>query len=744
MRQVAGQTASTTTDSSLFRVFATTLVLSSALMFSVEPLIAKILLPIFGGTPMIWNSCVVFFQAALLLGYAYAWGLSRWFSVRQQVLIQMVVLTLPLLVMPPTVPPPWATSKGNPLWAVLVTVAGAVGLPFFALSTSASVLQNWFAIRARNAVRHNPYFLYAASNLGSFIALIAYPVVVEPIMSLREQRRIWALGYLTFLTAALVSSVLVWRRGSARQPNTADESDRHTSVHRRHRLRWVALAAVPSSLMLAVTTYLSTDIAPMPLLWVVPLALYLLTFVVAFSAAGERFRGLSNRALPLVAIPIVLLSATQLSVPLLLLIPGHLGVFLIAALACHCELAASRPTAAHLTEFYFWVAVGGGLGGLFNTLLAPTLFTDVIEYPLGLVLACALRPRPDTSPARYSTVIADRATPVVVAVLAIGLCLLVRYRGGGPISLLLALAGPTVLAFTQSSRYPRRFAASVAAIFLVGWVSLSGRDLYRERTFFGLYHVRTDATGRHRVLLNGTTLHGMQATAASDRTKPLTYYHRAGPFGQAFGSLPYVSDASEVAVVGLGIGSLASYVRPGQHWTFYEIDPADESIARDPNLFTFLGDCGHQCEVVIGDARLALAGARPRQYALIVLDAFSSDAIPIHLLTKEALELYLTRLDHHGVLAWHISNRHLSLGPVLARLARSSGLVVLEQRQAVPPEELKDGVVSSDWVLIARDAADLGLLTRDPRWIVPTVTQDTPLWTDDYSNILSVIKFRRN
>jgi hypothetical protein len=304
MTQLTSQESVGARDSSLFHVLATTLFLSSALMFLLEPLIAKVLLPIFGGTPMIWNSCVVFFQAVLLLGYAYAWGLSRSLGLRQQVLVQMLVLAIPLLVMPPTVGTQWATSRGSPLLAVIVTVAAGVGLPFFALSTSASVLQNWFAAGARHAERRDPYFLYAASNLGSFVALIAYPGVVEPLFSLREQRRGWALGYFIFLVAAMVSGVLVWNRRLIRQwSNTVEESASITYIGWRHRLRWVALSAVPSSLMLAVTTYLSTDIAPMPLLWVVPLAIYLLTFAVAFSAAGVRCQVPSNRALPLIALP---------------------------------------------------------------------------------------------------------------------------------------------------------------------------------------------------------------------------------------------------------------------------------------------------------------------------------------------------------------------------------------------------------------------------------------------------------
>jgi spermidine synthase len=728
-------------DSSLFRLLGLTLFFSSGLMFFAEPMIAKSVLPIFGGAPMIWNGCVLVFQVTLLMGYAYAWALSRWFSVRSQIWVQMVVLAAPLLVMPPSVPTRWTSSNDDPLASVVATVASAMGLPFFALSTSASVLQNWFRERASNSSRYDPYFLYAASNLGSFLALALYPFVVEPALSLGVQRLLWSLGYVLFLIAALASAVLVQRQRNMKLGRAVAERSGVNSITWRDRLRWAALSAVPSSLMLAVTTYLSTDLAPMPLLWVVPLGIYLLTFTIAFSPAGERCRIPSYRALPLVALPIALLSATQLNMPLLTLLPLHLVALVVGALACHCELAARRPRPPFLTEFYFWVTLGGALGGLFNTLIAPALFTDLIEYPITLVLACALRPPVDrSSPAKPSNL--DRATPFAVAVLAAGLCLAVNRFGRFQNLILPALAIPALFAFRQSARYPRRFAVSMAAILFIGWGfgHAFSHDLYTDRTFFGVYRVRMNRDAGHVMLLNGTTLHGIQA-ASGKRSAPLSYYHRTGPFGQAYSS--ELSNKSDVAVIGLGIGSLASYARPGQHWTFYEIDPADERIARNEAFFTYLRDCGLRCSVVTGDARLSLMRAEGHKYGLIVLDAFSSDAIPVHLLTKEALELYLMRLEDGGVLAFHISNRHLSLGPVLGKLSITLGLVALEQRDRVPQNEMRDGKVSSDWVLIARDSAELGSLTRDPRWTAPAVSPATPLWTDDFSNLLSVVRFRR-
>ncbi len=462
--------------------------------------------------------------------------------------------------------------------------------------------------------------------------------------------------------------------------------------------------------------------------------------------AENTFEYPSNRALPLFAIPIVLLSATQLSVPLPFLIPLHLAGFLAAALSCHCELARHRPNTSHLTEFYFWVACGGVLGGLFNTLIAPLVFTDVIEYPIGIAAACALRPSigPRTELTRCSLL--DLATPVIVGALSAVMCFVAIRPSDPGIWLLPAFAGPALLAFHKSSKQPHRFALSLAVIVTVGLGSeyFLSRNVYADRTFFGIYRVRADADRAHLMLLNGTTLHGMQATSGSDRNAPLTYFHRTGPFGQAFASLPAIAQARDVAVVGLGVGSLASYAAVGQRWTFYEIDRTVESIARNTELFTYLRECGDRCRIVIGDARRSLIRATPGQYGLIALDAFSSDAIPTHLLTKEALELYLSRLDEHGILAIHVSNRHLSLGPVLARLCDDLQLVAVEQLERVQRQEIKTGKASSDWVFIARSRDDLGPLIADPRWSKPSLSQSTPLWTDDYSNILSVIRFRRD
>ena len=491
--------------------------------------------------------------------------------------------------------------------------------------------------------------------------------------------------------------------------------------------------------MLAVTTYFSTDIAPVPLFWIAPLALYLLTFVVAFGARSASVRSIADRFMPLVVLPLVVLMIAGVGIPLGLAIPLHLAAFTMAALVCHGRLAADRPAATHLTEFYFWIAFGGMLGGVFNTLAAPLLFSQIIEYPLVLVLALAAR-RGRRSVGAPSWSLNDLVVPIGVGALCAGI--IVWLHPGRETSgvFLVGLGLPALVAFTQA-RVPVRFAASVATMLVAGSLAASaqGQALYVSRTFFGIYRVTTDQEGRYHSLFHGTTLHGMQAVDPAHQSEALTYFHRDGPIGQAFAGLPAVAARREIAVVGLGVGTLASYRTPGQQWTFYEIDPEVERIARTDGYFTFLRSCGDACRVVLGDARLSLARAPLHGYGVIVLDAFSSDAIPIHLMTKEAVGLYLSRLAPEGALAFHISNRHLNLAPVLARLALSHGLAVRLQTHS-GNQEVTPGFFPSWWMVMARNTSELGSLATDARWTTPVIPKGTPLWTDDFSNILSVLK----
>ena|SRR5436190_1515229 len=727
----------------LVGVFSATLFLSAFLMFLVEPMIARMVLPLLGGAASVWNTCLVFFQTVLLCGYAYAHGAPALLGPRRHAIIHAVVMLAPLLLLPiglsADTPPPTA----NPAGWLLLTLLATIGLPFFALSTSAAVLQKWYAA-TDDAGARDPYFLYAASNLGSFAALVAYPLVVERTLPLREQAQLWTVGYAVLACMTIACAALMWRRGGAASARAATWkiAEAAEAIGWGRRARWTALAFVPSSLLLAVTSYMSTDVASVPLLWMVPLCVYLATFIVAFSPSAAHARRLAVRFMPLAIVVLTLVLIAQMNQPATVVIPLHLLVFAVVALACHGAVADDRPSSSRLTEFYFCLSLGGMLGGLFNALLAPVIFRGIVEYPIVLVVAClVVRGTPAAAAAFKETWRRDLAWVALVAAIAVASVLVNNRFGSSSRFLILGAAVPGLLAF-RMQRHPRRFAGCVAALLVSGTLVQSpfGRAVYAERTFFGVYRVRVDEQLHYRFMFHGPTLHGMQSSLPERRRVSLSYFHPSGPIGQVFAGAPQATAAREIGVVGLGVGSLASYVRADQRWTFFEIDPAVERVARDSRYFTYLEDCGARCTVAIGDARVSLGRSRPQQFGMIILDAFSSDAIPIHLLTREALALYLARLAPGGIIALHISNLHLSLSPVLGRLAADQGLVALWQREAATAGSFTDGKFPSEWMVLARDRADFGALGSDPRWKPPVVAETTPLWTDDFSNILSVLR----
>lgn len=723
-------------------VFAATLFVSSFLLFLVEPIVARMILPILGGAPMVWNGCVLFFQCLLLAGYAYTHGTNTWLGPRVGAAVYVVLLLVPFAFLPFVIAPGSAPGDGNPLGWLLLVLLGTIGAPFFVLAATTSQLQKAFA-ETGTAGRRDPYFLYIASNAGSLLGLLSYPLLVEPSLTLAGQSHLWTIGYSAFVVLAVICVATAWRMArshaaTAQAGGALRAADPALTPGRR--ARWVALAAIPSSLMLGVTGYLTTDIASFPLLWVVPLALYLVTFILAF-ARPAYWRALAARRLPIGVVTVAVFILLNVGAPIWLVLFVHLGTFVLAALLCHSALADDRPPVSQLTEFYLWIAVGGVIGGVFNTLLAPVLFNSVAEYPIALVLATFFRQDFKSFDGR-SVSTADLLAAVAIAILTFGSILGLHYFGKQPN---VAFYIPAFLCF-QQLRHVNRFSMMVAALLLAGtftpYGTIYGQVLLAQRTFFGVYRLSRHPSERYYSLHHGTTLHGLEVIDPAVAHDPLVYYHRDGPFGQAFGRLPAAATTPEVAVVGLGIGALANYAGPAQHWTFFEIDPFVESVARDARYFTHLRRCDARCTVVIGDARLSMAHSRPAEYGLIVLDAFSSDAIPVHLMTIEALDLYLSRLAPGGVLAFHISNRNLNLAPVLGRLAAERGLTVLEQldRRAMDLDE--NGRTTSNWLLMARDRADLGSVAQDARWAAPDVPANTPLWTDDFSNILSV--FRRS
>jgi len=743
---------------SLTLLFATTIFVSAALLFSIEPMIAKMLLPVLGGTPAVWNTCMVFFQAALLAGYVYALIVSRW-PLRRQLAIQLVLLALALVSLPVGLSASWINSvpsTGNPSLWLLACLAATIGLPFFIVSSNSPLLQKWFSHTNLLSAK-DPYFLYAASNAGSLLALLAYPVLLEPYLTLRAQSRLWTVVYLVLVPLVGFCALLLWRTGASEggrdtsvvkeeeQPATptgiAQNEIETLSVKRR--LRWLLLAFVPSSLMLGVTNYISTDIASVPLLWIIPLALYLLTLIFAFARRQVFSPRLTVLILPGATLVLLLIHLSESSAGAKLLIPYHLGYFFLAALMCHSQLAADRPATKHLPEFYVWFSLGGVAGGIFNALMAPLIFTSVIEYPLVMLLACLLLPVKEANSNTQRARRLDFALPAVLLALTFGLGLVAdRLVPGKLIGLLFVLAVPMFVAYPFRRR-PLRFALGLAAVMLgSGFVTgANTKTIHGERNFFGVLRVTREGDGSIHTFLHGSTVHGRESLVPERRCEPLSYYHQSGPLGRIFARFESQPATPNVAIVGLGAGAATAYARPNERWTLYEINPAVVSIARDKQYFSYLGECAKApLDVVLGDARLRLRDAPAAGYGLIVIDAFSGDAIPVHLVTQQALDLYLSKLAPGGLLVYHISNRNLDLSGVVADLARSRNLTCISLLDTKPSEP--NGRDPSHWVVVSRSPNDSAGLMNDPLAHVLTGNPDRQVWTDDFSNILSVFQWR--
>jgi MFS family permease len=721
-------------------LYTITLFFCSALLFLVEPMVAKMILPTFGGSPAVWNASMMFFQAVLLLGYLYAHLSTRFLGPRRQALMHLVLMLAAFLVLPIAIPNWTPEGSKNPTLLLLALLAVGVGLPFFILSAGAPLIQKWFADTDDPDAR-DPYFLYRASNLGSLIGLLGYPLIYERDLTLKEQNQFWFFAYigLVFLIGAAVA--LLWRSPKpVVQPEETAEPD--PGVTWPMRLKWIALSAVPSSLMLGVTMYLTTNLTPIPLLWVVPLALYLITFVIAFSKKPWLSGSLLARILPLIVTPMLVAIVLESADFFVELSIAHLVMFFVAALMCHTLLAGSRPHPKHLTEFYLWISVGGMLGGVFNALLAPVVFSTVAEYPIAIIAACLLRPKRTPAPSRSHW---DFTYPLLVGLLTLALILVFMALNWGPSRerTLITVGLPAILAFVAVD-YRVRYGLSIAALLLVAGithVNAPGTVLLTERSFFGVHRVLDQGDGKRRYV-HGNTTHGLQDLTPGEDTVPLTYYYPTGPIGQVFETFKGPKAKKEVALVGLGIGSLSAYGEPGQQYTFFEIDPDVLWIARDSGMFTYLQRSKAQIRYVLGDARLMMAKEPDHRFGLIVLDAFSSDSIPVHLLTTEALAMYVDKLAPGGIISFHISNRYLNLRGVLANAAAEQGLKFLcrddSNSDQWPADELRVGKSPSRWVVMARKDADFGPLRDDPEWHEFYRAKEAPTWTDDYSNILSV------
>jgi len=737
-------------------LFSISVFLSAALLFLVEPMVAKMLLPLLGGSPAVWNSCLVFFQAVLLAGYAYAHAAKKWFRWRVMLGIQCAMVLFPAAigVLPLHLPHGWMPpTQTNPIPWIMSALAVSVGIPFFALSSCTPMLQRWFAASTHPHAK-DPYFLYAASNAGSLIGLLAYPLLIEPTLSITVQSRLWSFGYAVLVAFTLSCAVMCWNRPSWAERPEAQNSQAVTHAIRRGTwLRWIALAFVPSSLMLGVTTAITADVPAIPLFWVVPLALYLLSFVLVFARRQIVTPAVFNRRLPILILCGLVPGMLQSKLPLPVLLILYSALLFSVAMVCHGELAASRPPVSKLTAFYLFISIGGVLGGIFNSIVAPIAFHSVLEFPIALICAALLRPSPDLK--SLDGFAARRARLDWLLPLGLGACMafaLVIPRAakinlGTPSYILIfGIAMVCCLSFAQR---PLRFGLGTAATFLASafYVGPYGHVLVTERSFFGVYRVANDQSGKFRNLLHGGTVHGMQSLDPAKSRTPLAYYTLGGPAGQITRAVQGQASGNDWALVGLGAGAMACLAQPGQNLTYFEIDPLVARIAEDPRDFTFLKQCAPLAGIVLGDARPKLREARDGQYRLIVLDAFSGDSIPMHLITREALQLYLRKLATNGLIAFHITNQHLDLAPVLGNLAQDAKLVAwIEDDSTLTEQQASDGKLGSRWVVMARNKGDLAHLVTSAdsfaSWVALEGRANARVWTDDYSNLLTVIRWR--
>jgi spermidine synthase len=729
---------------SILVVYTAAIFVSALLLFSVQPLFAKMVLPRLGGSPAVWSVAMVFFQSLLLAGYAYAHVLMQTRSRVVPIAVHLVLLCVAFLMLPLSISdrfgePP---TSGYALWLLgLFTVS--IGVPFFALAANNPLLQAWF-VRTGHPAAPDPYFLYASSNIGSFLALLSYPVLLEPMFTLRSQNLIWTAGYGLLIVLIAACAVLLLRSPPV---EVARESTDAPAPDWAMRARWIFLAAVPSGLLIAVTAHISTDVAAAPLLWVLPLSLYLLTWVIVFRTRPLLPHGLMLLLQPIAIAGVVVLLTVGGEQNLLLTLGGHQLCFFIIAMASHGELARTRPPAAYLTGFYVALSFGGMIGGLFAGLVAPYTFSWIAEYPILLALAVLCRPPQDE---RASAV--TRWYWALLAIIAIAMIAPALRKGGAfdwietnRVNLIAAVAILAMIAgvLLQVSR-AKLFATIVLALVLIRLYPLDSGRVETVRSFFGVHKIQITSDGRYHVLLHGTTIHGAERTLNADgtpvtgRPEPISYYHRDGGIGQAIAAVRARKGAPlRVAVIGLGAGTLTCAQQPGENWTFFEIDQTMVDTARDPKYFRFVSSCAPDLKPVIGDARLTFAREPDATYDLIIVDAYSSDAIPIHLATEEAMAIYKEKLTPHGSVVMHVSNRHLELASVVVGIADANDL----KSWVFSEDSNRDAeyIFPTSVVISAHDAADVGTLASSDSWTETDPTEGQRVWTDDYSNVLGAV-----
>ncbi len=736
-------------------VYTATVFLSAFLLFGVQPMFTRMVLPRLGGSPSVWSVAMVFFQTMLLAGYAYAHVLTSLRNRYAAAVIHLLVLITAALTLPLSITQAWESPPNNsaPAFWLLGLFVLSIGLPFFALAANNPLLQAWF-VQTGHRDAHDPYFLYAASNIGSFIALLAYPALFEPVFTLHIQNELWTAGFLLLIAFVVSCAALTLQKPSRFAGRTKISAG--PKPNRWVIARWIFIAAIPSGLLVAITAYISTDIAAAPLLWVIPLSLYLLTWVLVFQRQPlipHKF-ALSLQPFAIAGIVVLVLYTGWLG--LFFNLGAHLLAFFVTALACHGDLARTRPAPRHLTTFYVSLAFGGMLGGLFSGLVAPFAFSWVAEYPILAVLAVLCRPsskeinRRLWSPAPSFWPAVNRwFWPAAVATTV--LLIIPSFDGfrfdddtDSYRTLLVLILGTASLALLRD---PPKSAAAVALAFFAIWLyPINENNAESLRSFFGVHKIFESDDGRFRILKHGSTIHGAQMIEDEDgeaivgRPKPVTYYHSKSAMSRVIEAVRVRKHGPiRTAVIGLGSGSLACLTGADETWRFFEIDPLVVEIARDPQRFSFISSCAPDVPIVLGDARLTFAREPDHIYDLIIVDAYSSDAIPVHLATTEAMAIYKSKLASRGVVMMHISNRHLELRSVVEGIAAANGLKTWIWSNDNEDTDDENYIFGSDVAISAADVSDIGALMWDKFWVLTKPDPSLRTWTDDYSNVLGAV-----
>ncbi len=733
--------------------FSLSTFLSALLLFLVQPMFTKMALPYLGGASGVWNTAMVFFQAMLLAGYLYAHLLSHYLALKFQIWVHVAVLAASLIFLPISIPEAWTAPEAanTPVLWIIGLFAVALGVPFFALSANAPLLQRWFSY-SNHPSAQDPYFLYAASNLGSLFSLLSFPILVEPNIGIAAQTKYWAFGFGGLLVIILLSGILVNKFKSAPVSGHRNLQNEQTSEipNLKKRGLWILCAAIPSGLMLGVTTHITSNVASVPLLWVLPLAIYLLTFVIVFAARPVvKWTGISR-----LYVPIALALLLSIKFPVIGWLPGlilHLTGFFILALICHARLAETRPSVDYLTQFYLLMSLGGVLGGASVALFAPVIFNDVFEYPLLIVTAAFLVA--GTGHTKYK--LKEVVIKYGLSLIAVTAALFIISKLSPPLSiglilgLLVAIFGSVYL--SRKTPVSLFLALGLFWIVLLNAFSVTGDNdkhlVFKERSFFGIVKVIRQESdyGPAHMFIHGNTVHNFQLRDQSLLNLPMAYYAPQGSFGQAVNAVRSISDNMTVAGIGLGAGALACHAKPGEDWWFYEIDPLVVEMAKTPELFSFMEICGPEMPVIIGDARLTLEQADEGTFDLIIVDAFSSDSIPTHLVTREAMALYQSRLKPNGFVFFHTSNRYLNVSAVVGNLANSFNLSAKKiSYEATADTPYQDVILPSIGIIVGpKDRLDR-LAESHSDWVTVEHNPVVGVWTDDYSHIVGAIRANKD